>query len=109
LNALTKQRQKIQIAIATNNSSSPSGLVWMVIIKVVHMTFIYSIVQIWSTNVKEDSEKSTSTPQVIICLFRKYMNGQTSFETARETIRCEIHSQSPAEFAYVPEAQVSQL
>ena len=28
------------------------------------------------------------------------MNGQTSFETARETIRCEIHSQSPAEFAY---------
>jgi len=28
------------------------------------------------------------------------MNGQTSFETARVIIRCEIHSQSPAEFAY---------
>jgi hypothetical protein len=28
------------------------------------------------------------------------MNGQASFETARDTIRHEIHSQSPAQFAY---------
>jgi hypothetical protein len=28
------------------------------------------------------------------------MNGQTSFETARDTIRHEIHSQSPAQFPY---------
>jgi len=28
------------------------------------------------------------------------MNSQTSFETARDTIRCEIHFQSPAQFAY---------
>ena len=28
------------------------------------------------------------------------MNGQASFETARDTIRHEIHSQSPAQFPY---------
>jgi hypothetical protein len=28
------------------------------------------------------------------------MNGQASFETARDTIRHELHSQSPAEFPY---------
>src|SRR6202044_390223 len=32
--------------------------------------------------------------------FKKYMNGQASFETARDTIRHEIHSQSPAQFPY---------
>src|ERR1700723_137238 len=28
------------------------------------------------------------------------MNGQANFETARDTIRHEIHSQSPAQFPY---------
>jgi hypothetical protein len=32
--------------------------------------------------------------------FKKYMNGQASFETARDTIRHEIHSHSPAQFPY---------
>ena len=32
--------------------------------------------------------------------FIKYLNGQASFETARDTIRHEIHSQSPAQFPY---------
>ena len=102
MNALIKQRQKIQIAIATNNSSSPSGLVWdgdnYSCAYDVLFTVLYKI---WSTNVKEDSEKSTSTTSShYLSVFKKYMNGQTSFETARVTIRCEIHSQSPAEFAY---------
>jgi len=37
------------------------------------------------------------------------MIGQSSFETARDTIRHEIHTQSPAQFPYGPEAQVLQL
>jgi len=32
--------------------------------------------------------------------FKKYMNGQASFETARDTIRHELHSQSPDQFPY---------
>jgi hypothetical protein len=28
------------------------------------------------------------------------MNGQASFETARDTIRHQIHSESPAQFSY---------
>jgi len=32
--------------------------------------------------------------------FKKYMNGQASFETVRDTIRHEFHSQSPDQFPY---------
>jgi hypothetical protein len=32
--------------------------------------------------------------------FRKYMNGQASFETVRDTIRHELHSLSPDQFPY---------
>ena len=32
--------------------------------------------------------------------FKKYMNDQASFETARDTIRHELHSQSPDQFPY---------
>src|SRR5882762_1237790 len=42
---------------------------------------------------------------VLICgslsvCFKKYMNGQATFETARDAIRHELHSQSPAQFPY---------
>jgi hypothetical protein len=32
--------------------------------------------------------------------FKIYMNGQATFETARDTIRYELHSQSLAQFPY---------
>src|SRR5882762_2675905 len=72
LNALIKQRQKIQIAIATNNSSSPSGLVWdgdnYSCAYDVLFTVLYKI---WSTNVKKIQKNQPALPQVIICLFFK--------------------------------------
>jgi hypothetical protein len=36
---------------------------------------------------------------IVVC-FKKNMNGQASFETARDTIRHEIHTQNPAQFPY---------
>src|ERR1700736_6350351 len=49
---------------------------------------------------QEDSRKLINTISSHSVCFKKYMNGQTSFETARDTIRHQIHTQSPAEFAY---------
>ena len=62
MNAITKQRQEIQIAIAANNSSSPSGLVWDGDNHSCAYDVLFTVLyKIWSTNVKEDSGKSTST------------------------------------------------
>src|ERR1700683_5629957 len=46
---------------------------------------------------QEDLRKSTKPSQVSV---KTYMNGQASFEIARDTIRHELHSQSLAEFPY---------
>jgi len=50
---------------------------------------------------QEDSRKLTSaiSSPLSVC-FQKYMNGQATFETARDAIRHELHSQSPAQFPY---------
>src|ERR1700677_2093972 len=65
------------------------------------LTILY---EIWSTDTKAWTRKFKEINQhhlkSMSACFKKYMNGQASFETARDTIRHEIHSQSPAQFPY---------
>src|ERR1700676_3336303 len=49
---------------------------------------------------QENSRKSTNIISSQCLPVSKNMNGQASFETARDTIRHEIHSRSPAQFPY---------
>jgi len=60
---------------------------------------------------QDDSRKSTQHHlKSLSACFRKYMDGQASFEAARDAIRHELHSQSPDEFPHMePEAQCVQL
>jgi len=60
--------------------------------------------EIWSTDTKVWTKRFKEINQhhlksLSVC-FKKYMNGQASFETARDTIRHELHSQHPAQFPY---------
>jgi hypothetical protein len=53
--------------------------------------------RLWTRRFKEinqDHLKSMSA------CFKKYLNGQISFETARDTIRHGLYSQNPAQFPY---------
>jgi len=45
-------------------------------------------------------KKLTTPSQVTIHLFQKIYEWSSQFETARDTIRHELHSQSPAQFPY---------
>src|ERR1700734_1775712 len=50
---------------------------------------------------QEDLRKSTNIiSSQCLPVSKKYMNGQASFETVRDTFRHEIHSQSPTQFSY---------
>jgi hypothetical protein len=50
---------------------------------------------------QEDSRKLTSAiSSHYLSASKIYMNGQATFETARDTIRHELHSQTPAQFPY---------
>ena len=52
---------------------------------------------VWTRRFKEINQHHLKS--LFVC-FQQYMNGQTTFETARDTIRHEIHSQSPVQFPY---------
>ena len=58
----------------------------------------------WFTNTKAWTRRFKEINQChlksVSACFKKYMNGQASFETARDTIRNKLHSQSPAQFPY---------
>src|SRR6202042_1530789 len=62
-------------------------------------TVLYEIwvtdTKVWTKQFKEINQHHLKS--LSIC-FKKYMNGQASFETARDTIRHELHSQSPGQF-----------
>ncbi|KIM77344.1 hypothetical protein PILCRDRAFT_76841 [Piloderma croceum F 1598] len=104
LSVSAKKTKTAQIII-TSNDSSPSGLIWdgdnYSCASYALFTVLYEIwvtdTKVWTKRFKEINQhhlKSLST------CFNKYMNGQASFETARDTIRHELHSQSPAQFPY---------
>src|SRR6202789_1493664 len=91
--------------VASVNSSSPDGLIW----DGDNYTCAYDalltiLCEIWSTDTKAWTRRFKEINQhhlkSVSACFKKYMNGQASFETARDTIRHEIHSQSPAQFPY---------
>ena len=85
--------------IAFDNSSSPSGLIWdgdnCICAYDSLLTILY---EIWSTDTKVWTRIFKEINQYhlksVSACFKKYMNGQTSFETAGRTIRHKIHSHS---------------
>jgi len=91
--------------IVSDNSSSPTGLVWdsdnYSCAYDVLLTILY---EIWSTDTKAWTRRFKEIKQhhlkSMSACFKKYMNGQASFEKARDTIRHELHSQNPAQFPY---------
>ena len=94
-----------QIVIVTNEPSSPSGLVWNGANYICAYDALFTVLyDIWSNNTNVWTKRFKEINQhhlksLSIC-FQQYMNGQTTFETTRDTIRHEINSQSPAQFPY---------
>ena len=92
-----------QMVIVSNEPPSPSGLVW----DGANYSCAYDplfTVDIWSNDTNAWTRRFKEINQhhlksLSVC-FQQYMNGQTTFETSRDTIRHEIHSQSPAQFPY---------
>src|ERR1700683_2627242 len=105
LSASVKKTKAAQMIIASDNSSSPDGLIWDGDNYSCAYDALFTILyEIWSTDTKAWTRKFKEINQhhlkSMSACFKKYMNGQASFETARDTIRHEIHSQSPAQFPY---------
>ena len=61
-------------------------------------------IEFWSTDTKAWKRRFKEINQCqlksVSACFKKYMKGQAIFETARDTLRNELHSQSPAQFLY---------
>ena len=61
-------------------------------------------IEFWSTGKKAWKRRFKEINQCqlksVSACFKKYMMGQAIFETARDTLRNELHSQSPAQFLY---------
>src|ERR1700683_3635248 len=105
LSASAKKTKAAQMIMASDNSSSPAGLIWdgdnYSCAYDALLTILY---EIWSTDTKAWTRRFKKINKhhlksVSDC-FKKYMNGQASFEKSRDTIRRELHSQSPAQFPY---------
>jgi len=104
LSVSAKKTKAAQIVIASNDSS-PSGLIWdsnnYSCAYDALFTVLYEIwvtdTKVWTKRFKEINQHHLKS--LSICL-KKYMNGQASFETARDTIRHELHSQNPTQFPY---------
>jgi hypothetical protein len=105
LNASIKKNKPTQTIAASTDSSSPAGLIWdggnYSCAYDALFTVLYDIwstdTKLWTRRFKDINQKHLKT---MSACFKKYMNGQSSFETARDTIRHEIYSQSPNQFPY---------
>src|SRR6202042_1134208 len=105
LSASAKKTKAAQMIIVSDNSSSPAGLIWDgdnyscaydALLTILHEVWSNDT-KAWTRRFKEINQhrlKSLST------CFKKYMNGQATFEKARDTIRHELLSQSPTQFPY---------
>jgi hypothetical protein len=88
-----------------NDSSSPSGLIWDGNnYSCAYDSLFIVLYEIWSNDTKVWTRRFKEINQhhlksLSVC-FKNYMNGQATFETARDTIRHGLHSQSPAQFPY---------
>ena len=91
--------------ITSDNSFSPAGLIWdggnYSCAYDALLTILYEILstdtKAWTRKFKEINQCHLKS---VSACFKKYMNGQASFEKARDTIRHELHFQSPAQFPY---------
>jgi hypothetical protein len=87
------------------SDSSPSGLIWdgndYTCAYDALFTILYEIcptnTKAWTRRFKEVNKHHLKS---LSACFKKYMNGQASFETSRGTIRHKLYSQSPAQFPY---------
>jgi hypothetical protein len=100
-----KKTKAAPMVMASDNSSSPDGLIWDGDNYSCAYDALFTIIyEIWSTDTKAWTRRFKEINQLhlksVPACFKKNMNGQTSFETARDTIRHEIHSQSPIQFPY---------
>src|SRR6202047_4550466 len=104
LSASTKKTKAAQMIISSNESS-PSGLVWDGDNYSCAYDALFTILyEIWSTDTKTWKRRFKEINQhhlkSLSACFKIYMNGQANFETARDTIRHEIHSQNTTQFPY---------
>src|ERR1700683_4842610 len=93
------------MTIASNNSSSPAGLIWDGDnYSCAYDALLPILYEVWSNDTKAWTRRFKKINQhhlkTLSTCFKKYMNGQATFEKARDTIRRELHSQSPAQFPY---------
>ena len=93
------------MVIASKDSSSPARFTWEDDNSSCAYDALFTVLyDIWSTDTKLWTRRSKEINQhhlmSLSACFKKQMNGQTSFKTARNTIRHELHSQSPAQFSH---------
>jgi len=101
----TKKTKTAQMIMASADSSSPSGLIWdgenyscaYDALFTVLFEIWSSDTRLWTRRFKEINQHHLKS---LSACFKKYFNGQTSFETARDTVRHELYSQNPAQFPY---------
>src|ERR1700723_3482107 len=101
----TKKTKTAQIIMASTDSSSPSGLIWNGENYSCAYDALFTILfEIWSSDTRLWTRRFKEINQhhlkSLSAGFKRYFNGQTSFETARDTIRHELYSQNPAQFPY---------
>src|SRR5882762_6372472 len=77
------------------------GRVTIIAVHMMHYLQYYMksglLTQTWKRRFKEINQHHLKS---LSACFKIYMNGQANFETARDTIRHEIHSQNPTQFPY---------
>ena len=103
--ASVKKMKTAQMITGYDNSSSPSGLIWdNDNYSCAYDALLTILYKIWSTDTNTWTRRFKKINQrhlkSLSSCFKKYMNGQASFETVRDTIRQELHSQSPDQFPY---------
>ena len=88
--------------MTSGNSSSPDGLIWDgdnyscaydALLRILYEVWS-TVTNVWTRRFKKNNQchlKSVSP------CFKKYMNGQASFETARDTISNKLHPQNLSE------------
>src|ERR1700677_3459989 len=91
LSAITKKTKAAPMVIASEDFSKPSGLIWDGDNYSCAYDALFTILyDIWSTDTKAWSRRFKEINQhhlkSLSACFKKYMNSQANFETARDTI-----------------------
>ena len=103
--ASIKKTKTAQMIMFSADSSSPSGLIWDGKDYSCAYDALFTVLfEIWSSDTKLWTRRFKEINQhhlkLLSACFKKYLNGQTSFETARDTIRHGLYLQHPIQFPY---------